>query len=41
VCGFLALLGEDFEGRILALDSYLDTIEEVVEYWGRQRGISE
>ncbi len=41
VCGFLALLGEDFERRILALDSYLDTIEEVVEYWGRQRGISE
>jgi hypothetical protein len=35
----LGLYGEGFKGRVAALDAYLDTVEEIVEDWARERGV--
>jgi hypothetical protein len=35
----LGLWGGDFEGRLTALDSYLDVVEETLDEWGHRRGI--
>jgi hypothetical protein len=37
-CERLGLLGEDFAGRISALDAYLDVVEETVEKWAKANG---
>lgn len=37
---YLGLAGNDFAGRIEALDAYLDTVEELIEDWARARGVS-
>jgi hypothetical protein len=37
-CERLGLLGDDFAGRISALDAFLDTVEETVERWARANG---
>ena len=34
------LLGADFPGRLGALDGYLDLVEEILEAWGRARGVA-
>jgi hypothetical protein len=34
----LGLYGDGFQERIAALDAYLDTVEEVMEVWARERG---
>jgi hypothetical protein len=36
----LGLLGEAFSTKIAALDAYLDTVEELLETWGRENGVS-
>jgi hypothetical protein len=36
----LGLLGEGIPQRVVALDSYLDTIEEVLDAWAEQYGLS-
>lgn len=36
----LGLFGEAFNERIAALDSFLDVVEETIERWGRERGVS-
>jgi hypothetical protein len=41
VSRYLGLIEENFEQRLSALDAYLDTIEEVLEDWGRAHGIKE
>ena len=35
----LGLWGGDFRGRLTALDSYLDIVEETLDEWGQTRGI--
>lgn len=35
----LELLGEAFSDRVEGLDAYLDRVEEVLESWGRERGV--
>jgi hypothetical protein len=35
----LGLWGDDFGGRLAALDSYLDVVEESLDEWGQARGI--
>jgi len=35
----LGLMGKGFEERILALDAYLDVVEEIVENWAKENGI--
>jgi len=35
----LGLLGESFRERVLALDAYLDVIEEIVENWAKANGV--
>ncbi len=37
-CDQLDLLGAHFERRVAGLDHYLDTIEELMEVWGREHG---
>jgi hypothetical protein len=34
----LGLLGDGFEGRVMALDAYLDTVEVTIETWAREHG---
>jgi hypothetical protein len=34
----LGLLGPSFTERVAALDAYLDTVEEMLDDWGRERG---
>jgi hypothetical protein len=38
-CQYLGLLEGGFAERVEALDSYLDTVEEVLEDWGRANGV--
>jgi len=38
-CQYLGLLGGGFAERVEALDAYLDTVEEVLEDWGRANGV--
>jgi hypothetical protein len=35
---YLGLIGKPFADRLTALDSYLDTVEEIIEKWARQNG---
>ncbi len=35
----LGLLGEAFADRIIALDAYLDMVEETLDKWGRENGV--
>ena len=35
----LGLWGEEFRQRVNALDAYLDNVEEVLEQWGRHKGV--
>jgi hypothetical protein len=35
----LGLLGPAFTERVAALDAYLDTVEEMLDAWGRERGV--
>ncbi len=35
----LGLKGKGFEERILALDAYLDVVEEIVENWAKENGV--
>jgi len=37
----LGLIGEKFEERVLALDAYLDVVEEIVENWAKANGVWE
>ena len=38
-CRQLELLGAGFEGRLNALDAFLDMVEETLEAWGRENGV--
>jgi hypothetical protein len=38
-CQQLELLGEEFQGRVNALDAFLDMVEETLEAWGRENGV--
>jgi hypothetical protein len=38
LCGQLGLLGTDFAERVLALDAFLEQVEETVATWGREEG---
>lgn len=37
----LGLLGSDFRDKVVALDIYLDSVEEILDEWGQARGIEE
>ena len=34
----LGLYGDEFRARVAALDAYLDTVEEIMEDWAREKG---
>jgi len=38
LCGQLGLLGADFAERVLALDAFLEQVEDTVATWGREEG---
>ena len=35
----MGLQGEGFAQRVAALDAYLDTVEEILDYWARAAGV--
>jgi hypothetical protein len=37
-CQYLGLQGSEFAERVDALDAYLDSVDEVIERWGQERG---
>jgi hypothetical protein len=39
VCEHLALAGTGFSERVAALDAFLDTAEDTLESWARERGV--
>lgn len=38
-CGYLGLLGSGFGERVEALDSYLDSVEDLLDDWARANGV--